>query len=128
MGSAYCCISHDKKDNMVTQFELLVDNIENLNEKEIKGNINKDRNIKTPNKISTVTYSNRIKKSKENILETQNNIKPKHKRKKRINKMKEIEPANVENNINNNLEIMNLMKDKKNKINKNMKIKKYKKN
>ena len=46
MGSAYCCISHDKKDNMVTQSELLVDNIENLNEKEIKGNINKDRNIK----------------------------------------------------------------------------------
>ena len=38
--------------------------------------------MKTPNKISTVTYSNRIKKSKENILETQNNIKPKHKRNK----------------------------------------------
>ena len=41
-----------------------------------------NENIKTPNKISTVTYSNRIKKSKENILETQNNIKPKHKRNK----------------------------------------------
>ena len=41
-----------------------------------------NENMKTPNKISTVSYSNRIKKSKENILETQNNIKPKHKRNK----------------------------------------------
>ena len=46
MGNAYCCISFQKKDDMVTQSEIMVESIENLNEKEIKDNVNMNLNIK----------------------------------------------------------------------------------
>ena len=45
MGNAYCCISQ-KKEDMLTQSEIMVDSIENLNENIKDDGINLNLNIK----------------------------------------------------------------------------------
>ena len=45
MGNAYCCISR-KKEDMLTQSEIMVDSIENLNENIKDNNVNINLNIK----------------------------------------------------------------------------------
>ena len=38
MGNSYCCVSVEKKKQLILQSELMVKSIENINEKEINDN------------------------------------------------------------------------------------------